>query len=191
MNRQQLEVAALAAADRCLKARGYIALDEVFRDMGKLEASQWDQWRRGQVPYLERVIRLNLSQIKAVCRAVQASARRGNLKPSWTAYVKWGKGARIPLRFTKSGDPHLERVWATRYVHSQPRSGEAGAVAASARDTAKPNQDDPGVPPGPGFPPTPGGGDDTGLAGAGRSATGDGRQGRRDQGGVGGRREAS
>ena len=85
MNRRELELAALAAADRGLKGRGYMALDEVFRDMGKLEAKDWEDWRRGKVPYLERVIRLNLSQINAVCRAVHASARRGTLKPSWTA----------------------------------------------------------------------------------------------------------
>ena len=121
MNRRELELAALAAADRGLKARGYIALDEVFREMGKLDAKQWDEWRRGKVPYLERVIRLNLSQINAVCRAVHASARRGNLKPSWTAYVRWGKGPRPPLRFTKSGDPTLERAWATRYVCIAPK----------------------------------------------------------------------
>lgn len=132
MNRRELELAALAAADRCLKARGFIALDEVFREMGKLDAKPWDEWRRGRVPYLERLIRLNLSQINAVCRAVHASARRGNLKPSWTAYVKRGKGARTPLRFTKSGDPHLERAWATRHVRTQPRSAEVNATATSA-----------------------------------------------------------
>jgi hypothetical protein len=134
MNRRDLKLAALAAADRCLKARGYIALDEVFREMGKLDAKQWDEWRRGRVLYLERVIRLNLSQINAVYRAVQASARQGNLKPSWTAYVKWGKGARTPLRFTKSGDPQLERAWATRHVHNQPRSAEVNPIATSAID---------------------------------------------------------
>jgi len=121
MNRREPEIAALAAADHGLKARGYIALDEVFREMGKMDAKKWDEWRRGRVPYLERVIRLNLSQINAVCRAVHASARRGNLKPSWTAYVRWGKGPRPPLRFTKSGEPNLERAWATRYICIAPK----------------------------------------------------------------------
>ncbi len=73
MNRRELELAALATADPCLQARGYVAFDEVFREMGKLGATQWDEWRRGPVPYLERLIRLNLSLINAVCRAVQAS----------------------------------------------------------------------------------------------------------------------
>ncbi len=135
MNRRELELAALAAADRLLKARGYIALDEVFREMGKLEAKDWEDWRRGRVPYLERVIRVNLSQINAVCRAVQASARQGNLKPSWTAYVKWGKGTRTPLRFTKSSDPQLERSWATRHVRTQARSADGNASATAATDT--------------------------------------------------------
>jgi len=42
MNRRELELAALGAADRCLKARGHIALDDVFREMGKLDAKQWE-----------------------------------------------------------------------------------------------------------------------------------------------------
>jgi hypothetical protein len=135
MNRRELELAALAAADRCLKARGYIALDEFFREMGKLEGKNREDWRRGRVPYLERVIRLNLNQINAVCRAVHASARRGNLKPSWTAYVRWGKGPRLLLRFTKSGDPHLERAWATRHVRTQTRSAEVNATATLPMDS--------------------------------------------------------
>jgi hypothetical protein len=134
MNREQLEVSALAAADRCLKARGYIALDEVFREMGKLEAKDWEDWRRGRVPYLERVIRLNLNKINDVCRVVHASARRGNLKSSWTAYVKWGKGARTPLRFTKSGDPYLERVWATRHVRISPKPAATNTPGMAVLD---------------------------------------------------------
>lgn len=138
MNRRELELAAVAAADRGLKSRGYIALDEVFREMGKLDAKQWEDWRRGRVPYLERVIRLNLTQITAVCRAVHASARRGNLRPSWTAYVRSGKGPRPPLRFTKSGDPSLERAWATRYVCSAPQSPMTKTPATAVRDIPDP-----------------------------------------------------
>jgi len=143
MNRKELELAAIAAADRCLKARGYIALDEMFVEMGRLEAKHWNEWRKGQVPYLERVIGLNLSQIKVACRAVQANSRRGNLKPSWTAYVKWGKGPRTPLRFTKSGDPHLERVWATRFVGARSRPQKPEATRAATNSTSEAPQKEP------------------------------------------------
>jgi len=132
----KLIMASLAAADRRLKARGYVAFDEVFLEMGKLEARDWEAWRFGRVPYLERAIRLNLGQIAAVCRAVQSSARRGNLKPSWTAYNRWGKGARTLLRFTKSGDPSLERIWATRHVLARPRDARgAGSSPSGVADS--------------------------------------------------------
>jgi hypothetical protein len=143
MNRQELERAAIAAADRCLKARGYIAFDEMFIEMGRLEAKHWNEWRRGQVPYLEQVIRLNLSQIKVACQAVQANSRRGNLKPSWTAYVKWGKGTRTPLRFTKSGDPHLERVWATRFVGAPSRPKSVESTSARSNPASQPPPPEP------------------------------------------------
>jgi hypothetical protein len=116
VNRTELERKALDAATRCLKTKGFIALTDVFLEMGKLSRTNHEDWRMGRVPFLERVLELNLSQINVVCRAIHASARRGQLKPSWTAYVKWGKGGRPPLRFTKSGDPKLERAWATHYV---------------------------------------------------------------------------
>ena len=125
MNRTELERAALDAASRCLKANHHIALVAVFQEMGKLSRKNHEDWRRGRLPYLERVIELNLAQIKAVCRAIHASAQRGRLKPSWTAYVKWGKGGRSPLRFTKSGDPHLERLWAVHYLHPTLVAGKA------------------------------------------------------------------
>jgi len=117
MNRIDLGQAALDAANRCMKAKRHIAFVDVFMEMGKLPPKSHEDWRRGRVPYLERVIELNLSQINVVFRTINASARRGKLKPSWTAYVQWGKGGRAPLRFTKSGDPNLERRWATHYLH--------------------------------------------------------------------------
>jgi hypothetical protein len=116
MNNQELEKAALQAADRCLKGKGHIALVEVFLEMGRLTKKQHEDWRMGRVPYLEQILGMNLSKITTICRAVHASAVRGKLKASWTAYVKLGKGARTPLRFTKSGDPKLERLWATHYL---------------------------------------------------------------------------
>jgi hypothetical protein len=120
MNLPELETKALAAADRCLMSNGYIALDDVFLELGALDTKLREDWRFGRVPCLEHVIRVNLSKINAVCRAIHASARQGNLKASWTAYFGWGKGPRRPLQFTKSGDPKLERVWATHYLHTKP-----------------------------------------------------------------------
>ncbi|WP_251593606.1 hypothetical protein [Paenibacillus macerans] len=39
-----------------------------------------------------------------------------DLKPSYTAYMRWGKGPKRPFRSSKSGDPKVERHYATHYV---------------------------------------------------------------------------
>jgi hypothetical protein len=116
MNRRELEQAAIDAADRCLKAKGYIALIDVLRELELLSREDHERWRFRQVPFLEQVVHGNLSRLNAVLRAVRANSLRGNLKASWTAYMSWGKGKRQPLRFSKSGDPNLERAYATHYL---------------------------------------------------------------------------
>jgi hypothetical protein len=133
MNRRELEQAALKAADCCLEARNYIALTDVFLEMGKLSPEDYQRWRTGTVPYLERVISLNLGQITAVCKAVRSSTGRGGLKASWTAYMSWGNAARHPLRFTKSGLPALERLWATHYLRGRARMQPPDKPGTAAR----------------------------------------------------------
>jgi hypothetical protein len=123
MNRRELEKSALEAATRCLEKRNHIALTDVFVEMGKLTPEACQTWRKGEVPYLEQVIDLNLAQITTVCRAIRSSAGRGGLKASWTAYLSSGETPRHTLRFTKSGDPAMERHWATHYLRAKARMG--------------------------------------------------------------------
>ena len=116
MNRRELEQAAIAAADRCLKVKGYISIVDVLMELGKLSREDYERWRFRQVPFLERVLHGNLAQLNAMLRAVQTNSASGQMKASWTAYVSWGKGKRQPLRFSKSGDANLERAYATHYL---------------------------------------------------------------------------
>jgi hypothetical protein len=39
-----------------------------------------------------------------------------NLVPSSTAYMRWGKGPKQRLRFTKTGDPRLEEAYSRHFV---------------------------------------------------------------------------
>jgi hypothetical protein len=82
-------------------------------------AGMWWEWNPpGWEPYL----------------VMHASARRWNVKPSRTAYVRWSKGPQQPLRFTKSGDLYLERIWATRDVGTRLQAAEVNATASSPID---------------------------------------------------------
>jgi hypothetical protein len=138
VNRRELEQAAVSAAHRCLKAKGYISMVDVLLELGKLSREGYKRWRFRQVPFLERVLQGNLAQLNALLRAVQANSAKGKLKASWTSYMFWGKGKRQPLRFSKSGDPNLERVYATHYLLPRPAPGAKQALAlADVGSTAR------------------------------------------------------
>ena len=55
-------------------------------------------------------------------KQIRAYAKKSNLKPSFCYYKRWGVKKKhghkpvIPLRFSKSGNPEIEKAYATHYV---------------------------------------------------------------------------
>jgi hypothetical protein len=90
-------------------------LDVLVR-IGWLAPDDLEAWRFGRVPYLERAIRCNLTRLSRFLRILGFHCHDLNLTASHTAYVKWGKGKRTPLRFTKTGDAALERIYGRHFV---------------------------------------------------------------------------
>src|SRR6266849_231177 len=129
MNSKEAAQKALAAADQCLKSKGYISMVDVLLTMGKLTREDHERWRFRQIPYLERVVRGSLTQLDAIVRAVRSNALKGGLKPSPTVYVSWGKGRRQPLRFTKTGNRFLEEAYGTHYLSARPQTVETLGTA--------------------------------------------------------------
>lgn len=85
--------------------------------IGVLSTKDYEDWRFGRVPYLEKVCKTNLSKLSFIMKELRAYAMANHLKPSWTAYNQWGiKGKKIPLRFSKSSDSVIEEAYATHYV---------------------------------------------------------------------------
>jgi hypothetical protein len=102
-----------------LKEKGYLCFVDVFMKLGYLSQSDYENWRMKRVPYLERVLRLNLATINFVMKTVRRNSLNGHLKPSLTVYKSWGKGRKVLLQFSKSGDPTLETAYATHFVRPQ------------------------------------------------------------------------
>ena len=69
-----------------------VAPIDVLVGMGLLTPKHIEDWRRGRVPYLERVINCNLPRLSRILRILRFHAHDLNLKPSFTAYMRWGKG---------------------------------------------------------------------------------------------------
>ena len=101
------------AVSAILQTGKVVAPVDVLVAMGLLAPERVEDWRRGRLAYLERVVRCNLSRL---LRILRFHAHDLHLVPSFVAYVRWGKGPKLRLRFTRTGDPNLEQAYATHLV---------------------------------------------------------------------------
>jgi hypothetical protein len=95
------------------------------------------------VSCLERVIKVNLARISFIMKSARRMCMARGLKPSFTGYRSWGKGQKKALRFSKSGNPHIEQAYATHFVSSRLRlaaraAKESKRLERLARDEATP-----------------------------------------------------
>ena len=104
------------ATEDILRRGNLVTPVDVLVGMGLLTQQRLEEWRRGRVPYLERVINCNLSRLGRLLRILRFHAHDLNLKPSFTAYMRLGSGPKQQLRFTKTGEPRLEEAYSTHFV---------------------------------------------------------------------------
>jgi hypothetical protein len=116
MNRCDLGAKAVSIANGLAKSKGFVSMIDVLLLMEKLSKQNYEAWRLGRVRCLESVVSGNLKQLEFLLRLVRKFCLSQNMRESWTAYHSWGKQRSTPLRFTKSGNPHLEKLYATHYL---------------------------------------------------------------------------
>lgn len=104
------------AVDQIFAKGTVVAPVDVLVKMGLLEPKRLDDWRRGRVPYLEKVIDRNLTRLSRLLRILRFHAHDSKLKPSTTAYMRRDKGPKQRIRFTKTADPKLEEAYARHFV---------------------------------------------------------------------------
>ena len=114
-NRTKLADRVTKTAETALAAQHYVAPVDVLVGIRWLDGGTLKRWRQGQIDYLERVVQTNLSRISEAMKMFRSWATSKGLYPSETAYV-----ARTPqrqtLRFSKSGNPTIERLYRTHWV---------------------------------------------------------------------------
>jgi hypothetical protein len=89
---------------------------DVLIGMGVLRSDRLNDWRCGRVPYLERVIGCNLTRLSRLLRILRFHVHDLHLKPSATVYMRYGKGPKRRLRFSKTGDAGIETAYSTHFV---------------------------------------------------------------------------
>ena len=127
MNNQELTAKVHSAMYAQCRKRGYAAPVDVLMDLGVLPKQKYEDWRFGKVDYLERVCNVNLHKLSTIMHEMRVYAKKAGLKPSLCYYKRWdvkkkgGQGHKpvIPLRFSKTGAPEIERAYATHFVDSR------------------------------------------------------------------------
>src|SRR5664280_194552 len=115
-NKDALKKRVVQAAEAALADHGYVSAIDVFAGMRLLQPAHVESWRKGRLDFLERMIQGNLQKISLSMYLFRQWAREKGLRPSETGYVRWGRGATTHLRFSKSGDPEIERHYRTHFI---------------------------------------------------------------------------
>jgi len=107
------------AVGKILARADVVSPSDILIEMGNLSKKNYEPWRKGQVPYLERVFEGSLSKANRILRIIGFHTHDLNMVPRQTAYHQWGNGKNRILRFSKSGDPNLEKAYSRHYIWNQ------------------------------------------------------------------------
>lgn len=121
--KQKMSYRVAGVAGEIVSQQGYVSVIDLFLKIGWLTPDKLTEWKRGRVPYLERVITANLSKISRAMKEFRSWAIHSKLKVHVTVYQHGSH----PLRFSKTGRLAIETAYRTHYVliRSQNKEGVA------------------------------------------------------------------
>ena len=96
--------------------KGLVCAVDILIKLNYLSKNDYDNWRFGKIDYLERVCNVNLSKLTLINKTIRKIATDLKLDKSWTGYNQYGKGVKLKLRFSKSGNLNIEEAYATHYI---------------------------------------------------------------------------
>lgn len=123
MNNEQIKTKVASCAYKLLNEKGHIAPVDLFMKMQILSKKDYEDWRMGRIPYLEKACKVNLSKMSCIMNELRSYGSKNKLKASFTAYKKWGKGPQKDLRFSKTGAINIEKAYSTHLVGEKPDDG--------------------------------------------------------------------
>lgn len=106
----------LATAE-LLKESDEISPVAILPRIGNLTSQDYDAWRYGRIPYLEKVFQGSLSKAGSCLKIIGFHAHDLNMIPVHHTYRQVGK--RNKLRFTKSNISTLENLYSRHFRRNQ------------------------------------------------------------------------
>jgi hypothetical protein len=112
------------AVFQILKVKKFVAPIELFRALGLIDEKQIEDWRFGRIPYLEKAIKCNLTKASRILQIFRYHVRDLNMIPSTAIYKKFGKGPKIILRFSKTGEKNIEEAYSRHFLKNEKKEKE-------------------------------------------------------------------
>lgn len=119
-NKAKLRGKIADASSAAIGKNGYVTSIDALLATGWLQPEKVEEWRRGRVPYLEQAVVASLPKITTAMQVFRSIAESAGWRSSETVYVSWTKDRR-KLRFSKSGNPNIERAYRTHWLPSKPQ----------------------------------------------------------------------
>ena len=119
MNRIDLKNEILKISNQLISDKGFICSIDILSELGYLNKAQINDWRFGKIQYLEKVCSKNLGILSFINKTIREISKDRKLKPSWTAYNKFGKGIKTRLIFSKTRNENIENAYATHYIDTE------------------------------------------------------------------------
>ena len=117
MNKLELEKKIVTIIREVVDKKGFVSSIDVLIHLGYLSIIDYESWRKGKIEYLEKVCCVNLGKLSTINRLLKSISVKMKLEPSWQAYNKHGKGPKVKLQFSKSGNENIEKGYSTHYLN--------------------------------------------------------------------------
>ena len=115
-NQKRLKQRVVQAAGEALYKKQYVSPIDIFLGMQALQPIHLDDWKKGKVSYLEKVLQGNLHKLSFCMKCFREWALEKGLKPSPTIYQRKTRNGKMDLRFSISGHPEIEKSYSTHYI---------------------------------------------------------------------------
>src|ERR1700678_1748747 len=132
-NPEELEARVVRAADAALERQQYVSTIDMLGSMGLLQPVHVDRWRKGRIDCLEQMIQGNPDKISFSTQTFHQWAQKKSLKPSETPYLRETRAGTMPLQFTRSGDPEIEKRYRTHYLSPAMPGAQTAAASREVR----------------------------------------------------------
>lgn len=100
----------------------------VFQRLQLLDKPNVEKWKKGQIPFLEKVILCNLGKANRILKLIRFHAHDLNMKPSITVYKRKVGSAKLNLKFSKTGDKKLEEAYSRHFIKMEKQKAKSQIV---------------------------------------------------------------